>query len=153
MNRPMLALIQRVSRASVDVAGGRSADIGRGMLVFLCAVKGDTEHDLDYTARKVSEIRIFNDEKGKLNRSIQDIQGEVLVVSQFTLAADARKGTRPSFGNAEAPEIALERYTAFVRKLRNRGVSVKTGEFARSMAVSLTNDGPVTILIDSRTKS
>lgn len=153
MYRTMLALIQRVSRASVDVEGRRISEIGKGMLVFLCAVRGDTEQDLDYTARKVSQLRIFNDEQGKLNRSVQDIQGEILAVSQFTLAADSRKGNRPSFGNAEAPETALELYTAFVRRLKDRGVSVKTGVFAESMAVSLTNDGPVTILIDSRTRS
>ncbi len=153
MYRTMLALIQRVSQASVDVEGGRTAEIGAGLLVFLCAVRGDSEQDIDYMARKVAQLRIFDDEQGKLDRSVQDMQGEVLVVSQFTLAADSRKGNRPSFDNAETPDTALDRYTAFVQRLRERGVSVETGVFAESMAVSLTNDGPVTILIDSRTRS
>jgi D-aminoacyl-tRNA deacylase len=146
----MKALIQRVSSAHVDVAGRTISSIQKGLLVFLCAIKGDTEKDLDYVARKVSLLRIFEDEQGKMNRSVMDINGEVLVVSQFTLAASTRKGNRPSFDNAEAPEQAEQMYELFVNRLRDMGVPVKTGTFAAMMQVCLVNDGPVTISLDSR---
>jgi len=128
----------------------RVGGIRRGLLVFLCAVKGDTEKDLDYVARKVSSLRIFEDEQGKMNRSVMEINGEVLVVSQFTLAASTRKGNRPSFDNAEAPEQAKRMYDLFVNRLRDIGAPVQTGTFAAMMQVFLANDGPVTIFLDSR---
>lgn len=146
----MKALIQRVSSAQVEIAGTTVGGIGKGLLVFLCAVKGDTEKDLEYIARKVSSLRIFEDEQGKMNRSVMDINGEVLVVSQFTLAASTRKGNRPSFDNAEAPEQAKRMYDLFIKLLRDIGAPVQTGTFAAMMQVSLVNDGPVTISLDSR---
>jgi D-tyrosyl-tRNA(Tyr) deacylase len=146
----MKALLQRVSSAHVVVAGKTISGIKKGLLVFLCAVRGDTEKDLDYVVRKVTALRIFEDEQGKMNLSVMDVKGEVLVVSQFTLAASTRKGNRPSFENAEAPEQAREMYDVFVQRLRDMGITVQTGAFAAMMDVSLVNDGPVTISIDSR---
>ncbi len=146
----MKALLQRVSEARVAVKNRAVGEITQGLLVFLCAVKGDTDKDLDYVVKKVSKLRIFADELDKMNRSVMDTRGEVLVVSQFTLAASTGRGNRPSFEHAEAPERAKALYDAFVKKLRGTGLSVQTGAFAESMAVSLTNVGPVTILIDSR---
>ena len=145
----MKALIQRVSTARVEVDGKVSGSIGRGLLVFLCAVKGDAEKDLDYLLKKVSQLRIFEDERGKMNHSVIDARGEILVVSQFTLAASTRKGNRPSFDAAETPEKARAMYESFVGRLKNTGVNVQTGVFAATMAVSLVNDGPVTIILDS----
>jgi len=150
LKMPMKALIQRVSSAHVEIAGTTVARIGKGLLVFLCAIKGDTEQDLDYMVRKVSSLRIFEDEQGKMNRSVMDIKGEVLVVSQFTLAASTRKGNRPSFDNAEAPEQAERMYELFVNRLRDLGVPVQTGKFAAMMQVCLVNEGPVTISLESR---
>jgi D-tyrosyl-tRNA(Tyr) deacylase len=146
----MKALLQRVSNAKVEVEGRVTGEIGKGLLVFLCAVTGDTNRDLDYLVKKVSLLRIFGDDQGKMNLSVLDVQGEVLVVSQFTLAALTRKGNRPSFDNAESPERARALYEKFIHKLRGAGLLVRTGEFAAAMAVTLTNDGPVTLLIDSR---
>ena len=146
----MRALLQRVSRAEVKIEGSMAGEIRQGLLVFLCAVKGDVEKDLDYAVKKISQLRIFGDEQGKMNRSVMDIRGEVLVVSQFTLAASLRKGNRPSFEQAEDPVRAKELYQLFVRRLKDTGLTVRTGEFAAYMAVSLINDGPVTILVDSR---
>ncbi len=146
----MKALLQRVSSAHVEIEGTTVGGIGKGLLVFLCAVKGDTGKDLEYVARKVSSLRIFEDEQGKMNRSVTDISGEVLVVSQFTLAASTRKGNRPSFDNAEAPELAKRMYDFFVNRLRDMGIPVQTGTFAAMMRVFLVNDGPVTISLDSR---
>jgi D-tyrosyl-tRNA(Tyr) deacylase len=148
----MKALLQRVSSANVAVEGKTISGIRKGLLVFLCAVRGDTEKDLDYVVRKVPSLRIFEDEQGKMNLSVMDVKGEVLVVSQFTLAASTRKGNRPAFENAEAPEQARVMYDAFVQRLRDRGITVRTGVFAAMMDVSLVNDGPVTISIDSREK-
>ncbi len=146
----MKALLQRVSSARVEVGGRLVGEIKKGLLVFLCAIKGDTEADLDYMIRKVPALRIFEDERGKMNLSVMDIKGEVLVVSQFTLAATTQKGNRPSFENAEASEQAKAMYDLFVQRLRDRGITARTGEFAAMMEVSLVNDGPVTISIDSR---
>jgi D-aminoacyl-tRNA deacylase len=146
----MKALLQRVSSAKVEVNGEVVGKIGMGLLVFLCAVKGDTEKDLDYVVKKVSQIRIFEDDQGKMNLSVADVKGSALVVSQFTLAASTRKGNRPSFDNAEAPEQAKLMYEAFVRRMRDIGLPVQTGVFAAMMNVTLVNDGPVTIWIDSR---
>jgi D-aminoacyl-tRNA deacylase len=146
----MKALLQRVSMASVEANGQIAGNIDKGLVVFVCAMKGDAEKDLDYIVKKVSQLRIFEDDQGKLNRSILDIHGSALVVSQFTLAATTRKGNRPSFEAAEAPEQAKDMYDEFVRRLKERGAKVQTGIFAATMAVSLVNDGPVTILLDSR---
>jgi D-tyrosyl-tRNA(Tyr) deacylase len=146
----MRALLQRVSRAEVKIEGITVGEIRQGLLIFLCAVKGDAEKDLDYAVKKISQLRIFGDEQGKMNRSVMDIKGEVLVVPQFTLAASLRKGNRPSFEQAEDPVRAKELYRSFVQRLEDSGLTVRTGEFAASMVVSLINDGPVTILVDSR---
>jgi len=146
----MKALLQRVSSARVEIDGRSVGEIENGLLVFLCAVKGDTDRDLEYIVKKVSKLRIFEDDHGKMNLSIMDIKGQVLVISQFTLAASTRKGNRPSFDAAEAPERARALCDKFVTNLRQAGLYVQTGVFAESMAVSLINDGPVTILIDSR---
>ncbi len=146
----MKALLQRISSAKVEVDGRVIGEIGKGLLVFLCAVKGDMDRDLDYIVKKVSQVRIFEDDEGKMNLSVLDITGEVLVVSQFTLAASTRKGNRPSFDEAEGPVRAKAKYELFIRRLKDLGIPVRTGAFGAAMAVSLTNDGPVTILIDSR---
>ena len=146
----MKALLQRVSSAKVEVDGRVVGEIKKGLLVFLCAVNGDTEQDLDYLVKKAAQLRIFEDEAGKMNRSVMDIKGSVLVVPQFTLAASTRKGNRPSFDGAEAPERAKMMYDEYIRRLRDMGLAVQTGVFAAFMAVSLVNDGPVTISIDSR---
>ena len=146
----MKALLQRVSSAKVEVNGRVSGEIGKGLLVFLCAVKGDTDKDLDHIVKKVSQIRVFGDEKGKMNLSVLDSAGEVLVVSQFTLAASTSKGNRPSFDEAEEPGRAKAAYEQFITRLKELGLPVRTGSFGAAMAVSLTNDGPVTVLVDSR---
>jgi D-tyrosyl-tRNA(Tyr) deacylase len=136
--------------SSVSIDGRVVNEIQKGLLVFLCAVKGDERQDLDYLVKKVAQLRIFEDAQGKMNLSIKDIRGAVLVVSQFTLAASTRKGNRPSFDNAETSEQAKIWYNLFVERLENTGLSVKTGVFGSMMDVSITNDGPVTIWIDSR---
>lgn len=146
----MRALLQRVSSARVTVDGRTISEIDRGLLVFLCALKGDEDGDLDYIAKKTANLRIFEDDEGTMNRSIADVGGSALVVSQFTLAAATRKGNRPSFDNAEAPEKAKAMYEAFVRRLEDMKIPVRTGMFGAMMAVSLVNDGPVTVWFDSR---
>jgi len=145
----MKALIQRVSEANVSIDGNTVAKSGKGILVFLGVEKGDTEKDIEYMVKKVSNLRIFEDIREKMNLSIQDIQGEVLVVSQFTLAADCKKGNRPSFDSAEEPARAEDMYIKFIDKLRENGLKVATGEFGAYMQVYLINDGPVTIILDS----
>ena len=146
----MIALLQRVSSASVSIDSRIIEEIRRGLLVFLCAVKGDAAQDIDYLVKKVLQLRIFEDAQGKMNLSVRDVGGAVLVVSQFTLAASTRRGNRPSFDNAEAPELAKAWYNLFTQHLKKSGLAIKTGEFGAMMDVSLVNDGPVTIWVDSR---
>jgi D-tyrosyl-tRNA(Tyr) deacylase len=146
----MKALIQRVSESSVEVDGTTVAAIRRGLLVLLGIVKGDTENDVDYLVRKVVNLRIFYDEQGRMNLSVQDIKGELLVVSQFTLAADCRKGTRPSFDAAEEPSRAETLYNLFAERVKLAGIVTATGSFGAHMKIRLVNNGPVTFLIDSR---
>jgi len=145
----MRAVIQRVAHASVEVDGRTTGSIAKGLLVLLGAGKEDTDKDLDYVLEKTLNLRIFPDEQGKMNLSLLDIQGELLVVSQFTLYGDARKGRRPSFISAMHPEPAEAMYERFVEKASARGITVQTGEFGAMMNVTLLNHGPVTILLDS----
>lgn len=146
----MRAVLQRVSRAAVHVDGRTVGEIGPGLLVLLCVMQGDTDADRDYIARKTAELRIFRDDDGKFNRSVIEVGGAALVVSQFTLAAQTKKGRRPSFIGAAAPEVARAVCESFGEDLRARGITVATGEFGAMMQVELTNDGPVTIWLDSR---
>jgi len=147
----MRAVVQRVSRASVMVDARLTGEIDRGLLVLLGAGAGDGPTDLAYIVDKVANLRIFPDDAGKMNRSVLDIAGGVLVVSQFTLYGDARQGRRPAFTGALEPVAARALYEDAVRALRSAGVTrVETGEFAADMRVELVNDGPVTILLDSR---
>lgn len=146
----MRAVIQRVTEAAVTVDGEVIGKICRGLLVLAGVEKGDGGQDIDYMVSKVLGLRIFEDEQGKMNWSVQEVGGSVLAVSQFTLLADVRKGRRPSFTDAEEPGRAKDMFHLFVDKLRESGVAVETGEFQAHMAVSLVNDGPVTILLDSR---
>lgn len=143
----MKAVIQRVKKASVDIDGKNYSSINSGMLILFCVEKGDDNEKLDWFVSKVLSLRFFEDENGKMNKSIVDVNGEILVVSQFTLAADCKKGTRPSFDKAEAPEKANKMYETFVSRLKQNGVKVETGVFAAMMDVSLCNDGPVTFVL------
>ncbi len=145
----MRALVQRVSEASVRAGGETLGTIGKGLLVLFCAEAGDTPGDVELLARKTANLRIFADDAGKMNRSVLDIGGAVLAVSQFTLAGDCRKGNRPSFIGAAAPETANAAYDAFCAELRGLGLPVETGRFAAEMKVALVNDGPVTIWLDT----
>ena len=144
----MRVVVQRVQRASVDVDGERIAEINRGLLLLVGIAPEDVDVDLRRAAGKIVDLRIFTDDEGKMNRSLRDIGGEVLAVSQFTLYGDTRKGRRPSFVRAAAPEIAEPLFDAFVDAIRGQGVEVETGRFGAKMAVELVNDGPVTLLIE-----
>lgn len=146
----MRAVIQRVKRASVTVEEEKIGEISKGFLILLAVHEEDTKEDMDYILKKVSKLRVFEDEEGKMNLSIQDIGGDFLVVSQFTLYGDARRGNRPSFINSAKHEKANKYYEEFVKELRDLiGLKVETGKFAADMQVELINDGPVTIQLDS----
>ena len=146
----MRAVVQRVTESSVTVEGNILGQIDHGLLVLLGVSENDTEEDAAYIAKKIAQLRIFNDEQGKFNRSLEDTGGAVLLISQFTLFGDARKGNRPSFIKAARPETAIPLYKATAQHLRDRNIQVETGEFGAHMEVALSNDGPVTILIDSQ---
>ena len=145
----MRLLLQRVSNAQVSVSGDVIAEIPEGLLVFVCAMIGDTHAIAQKMARKVARLRIFNDEQGKMNLSLGQVSGEALVVSQFTLAADTRRGNRPGFSGAMMPSVAQELCEAVARCLADEDVVVRMGRFGADMAVKLVNDGPVTVWLDS----
>ena len=145
----MRALLQRVSGASVDVEGARIAQIEAGLLIFVCAMPGDTEAVAEALATKIAKLRLFRDDAGKTNLRISQIGGAALVVSQFTLAADTARGTRPGFSRAAPPGLARALYEHFAAHLASLGVPTQTGRFGAEMAVSLTNDGPTTIWLDT----
>ena len=146
----MKAVIQRVDTASVSIGGNEISRIGGGLLVLLGVEKGDSEKDADFLLDKISHLRIFEDGEGKMNLSLLDISGELLVVSQFTLLADCRRGRRPSFTDAAEPELATKLYEYMLSKAREKVTKVGQGRFQAMMKVGLVNDGPVTILLDSR---
>jgi len=148
----MKALLQRVTTGSVSLGDEEVGRIGRGLVVFLGVASGDTEKDAQYLAQKIANLRIFPDEEGKFNLSALDINGELLLVSQFTLLADTRKGRRPSFIEAAPPAQAEELFEYFVEQVRATGLKVETGRFQQYMQVEIHNDGPVTILLDSKEK-
>jgi len=145
----MIAVIQRVKNASITVNRKEIAKIGNGLLILLGVMKNDSERDCQFLVNKISQFRIFNDVNNKMNLSIKDIQGEALVVSQFTLCADWLKGRRPSFVHAASPQQGTELYNNFVEDIINEGINTQTGEFGAMMDVSLINDGPVTFVLDS----
>lgn len=149
----MKVVIQRVTSASVTVDGNSISKIGCGFLILLGVQQGDDEKDLEYLVKKTAGLRIFKDENQHMNLSIQDLGGEALVVSQFTLCADTHKGRRPSFIHAAPPEMAEQMYQQFCEQLKTAGVPVQTGKFGAMMDVSLINDGPVTIILNSRDKN
>jgi len=147
----MRAVIQRVTKASVTIANEVRSAIGPGLLVFLGIEPTDTADDIEWLSGKIVRLRIFDDEQGVMNRSVQDINGEILLISQFTLFASTRKGNRPSYSRAAAPELALPLYQQFATKLcADSGKPAQTGEFGADMKILLINDGPVTMLIDSK---
>lgn len=146
----MRAVVQRVSRAAVVIDGQTVGAIERGLLVLLGVTATDTPTDVRWLADKLAGLRIFNDEAGKMNRSVTDVGGSLLVVSQFTLYGDCRKGRRPSFLDAAPPEIAVPLYEAFINALRSLGLPVETGRFGAMMQVELVNEGPVTLILDTK---
>jgi D-tyrosyl-tRNA(Tyr) deacylase len=149
----MRAVIQRVSEASVTIFGAVKSVIKRGLLVLVAVEDSDTPEDIEWLSGKIVRLRIFNDESGLMNRSVQDEGGEILLVSQFTLFASTAKGNRPSYSRAAKSEIAIPLYEQFIAKLTSdMGKSIQTGEFGADMKVSLLNDGPVTIIIDTKNR-
>lgn len=146
----MKALLQRVDKASVSVDGKITGEVGKGLCVFLGVVQEDTEKDITWLADKIVNLRIFEDGSGKMNRSVIEEKGEVLVVSQFTLCGDCKKGRRPSWTKAAEPSSANGMYEKFVKEIEARGVSTATGVFQAYMKVEICNDGPVTLMIDTR---
>lgn len=148
----MRAVIQRTTKASVSVDEELTGEIAKGFVVLLGVEEGDTHEDVEYLARKIANMRIFEDENEKMNRSLKDVDGEILSISQFTLHAETKKGNRPSFTGAAGPDKAEDLYNQFNAQLEKLGVSVKTGRFGAHMVVSLINDGPVTITMDTKNK-
>ncbi len=149
-NLLMRAVVQRVSRASVKVGDEITGEIEKGLLVLLGVAHEDTEADADYLAEKIAGLRVFEDDAGKMNLSVIDVEGSVLAVSQFTLFGDVRRGKRPSFDEAARPELARRLYEHFVERVRKLGLRCETGRFQQMMEVELVNSGPVTILMDSK---
>ena len=148
----MKALLQRVTGASVSIGGEVVGRIGRGLVVLVGVASGDTEKDIDYLVQKIANLRIFPDDDGRFDLSALDIKGELLLVSQFTLLANTRKGRRPSFAEAASPDEAEKLFGRFVEQARASGLRVETGRFQQYMQVEIHNDGPVTVLLDSREK-
>lgn len=146
----MRAVVQRVTRAGVEVQGETVGSIGKGLAVLLGVQEGDTPQDADYMAEKLAHLRVFSDAQDRMNLSLLDIQGEILVVSQFTLLGDCRKGRRPSFVQAAPPREAEELYLGVVERLRQKGLEAAQGRFQATMELIIHNDGPVTLLLDSR---
>ncbi len=144
----MRCIVQRVSQAKVEIAGKVAGQIGPGLMILVCAMRGDEASNAEQLAKKVAALRIFADEAGKMNKSIMDVGGSALVISQFTLAADTSRGNRPGFSMAADPELGRNLYEEFCDQLGGLGVVVATGEFGADMAVTLTNDGPVTIWLE-----
>lgn len=149
----MIAVIQRVSESSVSISGRKKASINNGLMVLVGIVAEDDSEDIQWLCRKIVQLRVFADEQGIMNRSVQDISGDILVVSQFTLHASTKKGNRPSYIKAASPEVAIPLYEAFLSTLSSQlGKEVASGEFGADMQVSLVNDGPVTLIIDTKNK-
>lgn len=149
----MRLVIQRVGKASVEIGGSLFSEIGHGLMILVGVIEGDTPEDVEWLVGKTAAMRIFNDEKGVMNRSITDVEGEALAVSQFTLAASTKKGNRPSYVRAARHDVAIPLYEMFCSLLSEKiGNKVKTGVFGADMQVALVNDGPVTIVIDSRNR-
>jgi D-tyrosyl-tRNA(Tyr) deacylase len=149
----MRAVIQRVSEARVTIGGAIKGAIGKGLLVLLAVEEADTPEDIEWLSGKIVRLRIFDDEAGVMNLSVQETRGEILLVSQFTLFASTRKGNRPSYSHSARPELAIPLYEKFIQRLQQDfGKTIQTGEFGAQMNVTLTNDGPVTIIIDSRNR-
>jgi D-tyrosyl-tRNA(Tyr) deacylase len=150
----MRIILQRVKEASVTIEGKINAEIGQGLLLLIGIEQEDQQEDIDWLCKKVLDLRIFSDDEGKMNRSIRDVEGDIIVVSQFTLHANIKKGTRPSFIKAARPEIAIPLYENFVQTVETSlGKRVGTGKFGADMKVALINDGPVTIIMDSKNRS
>lgn len=146
----MRIILQRVTSGKVEVDNNIIGEINKGFVVLLGIGKDDSQKDIDYLVSKTINLRVFSDENDKFNLSLQDIKGELLIVSQFTLFADTKKGNRPGFTDAANPDLAEKLYLEFVEKCKNQGVKVQTGKFRANMQVSLTNDGPVTIVLDTK---
>jgi D-tyrosyl-tRNA(Tyr) deacylase len=147
----MRAVVQRVAKADVAIAGETVGAIGRGFMVLVCAMRGDTEAEADLMAAKIAKLRVFRDDEGRMNLAIGDAGGAILAISQFTLAADTSRGNRPGFSTAAEPDTGERLYDHFCTALRAQGLTVETGRFGAEMAVSLVNDGPVTIMLDTDT--
>ena len=146
----MKIVLQRVTIASVEINQVICGEIGKGMVILLGIEKGDSDKDVHFLAEKAANLRIFEDSEGKMNHSLVDINGEALIISQFTLAGDCRKGRRPSFENVADPNLAEELYKFFIRLLQRKGIKTTEGKFGATMKVSILNDGPVTFILDSR---
>lgn len=146
----MIVVLQRVNKASVKIEGETISEIGKGILIFLGIDKKDSKKDVEYLAEKIVNLRIFEDNKSKMNHSVKEVGGEIMVVSEFTLAGDCKKGNRPSFDRAMPPEEAEKLYRYFIDSLKNKDIPVKEGVFRSFMHVSLVNDGPVTFILNTR---